>query len=84
MSEPVRFSDALRGPDGSNFWTDQTLYDRCCGSRPRIVETPPAAGAKKPTVSAYCDSCGAAVESKLPVEIVTAWNIQRRTEKKTA
>ena len=68
------------GKELAEWWKEPSLYDNCCGCRPRIVEEE----AHHPLqvhgfISIYCDSCGAAIEFYVPTEAYLAWNHMIRT-----
>ncbi len=65
--------------DGTNFWWDTSLYDKCCGNPPRVQEEYVSRGMIRGFVSAFCDSCGSSVEFRLPMDVITEWNQMMRT-----
>ena len=64
----------------TNPLLDLILYDPCCGSPPRVVEEAFKTPMRKGFVSIYCDSCGDAIEYRLPAEAPIEWNLRKRAK----
>jgi hypothetical protein len=65
--------------------TDPTLYDRCCGDRPKVGAAKLRRNQGGPYVTrytAYCPVCGDEVKRSTPLGALTAWNKRKRKEGK--